>query len=104
MSISLEPAYDSPPVLRKYGLSYLHNDSAGFAHWDFVSTKPEDLQTLATAFGLTYYEQKTLITHNMRTVLVTPNGAVANVWDGSEWRQPELVDAISQVAHEANRR
>jgi protein SCO1/2 len=97
VSISLDPAFDTPPVLRKYALSYLHNDSSGFAHWDFVSTKSEDLQTLAAAFGLTYYGKDNLITHSMRTVLVTPNGTVANVWDGSEWRQPELLDAIRQV-------
>jgi protein SCO1 len=98
MSISLDPANDSPPVLRKYALSYLHNDPSGFAQWDFVRTSPEDLATLAKAFELTYFAQDGLITHNMRTILVAPDGKVANVWDGSEWRQPELVDAMRRVA------
>jgi protein SCO1/2 len=108
LSISLDPANDTPPVMRKYGLSYLHNDSAGFAHWDFVSTKPEDLQTLAAAFGLTYYAKDNLITHSTRTVLVAANGTVANMWDGSEWRQPELIDAIAKLTtpgqHQDDRR
>ena len=97
VSVSLDPAYDTAPVLRKYGLGYLKNDASGFAHWDFVSTSPDDLKTLTDVFGLTYFEQDNLITHGMRTVLVSPSGTVANVWDGSEWRQPELVDAMRQV-------
>jgi protein SCO1/2 len=96
VSISLDPAHDKADVLREYGLTYLKNDSAGFDHWDFVSSSPDDLNTLAAAFGLTYFEQDSLITHSMRTVLVAPNGNVANIWDGPEWRQPELVDAIRQ--------
>jgi protein SCO1 len=97
VSVSLDPAYDKPPVLRKYGLGYLKGDSSGFQHWDFVATSPEDLKTFASAFGLTYFEEDNLITHSMRTVLVKPDGTVANVWDGSEWRQPELVDAMKQA-------
>jgi protein SCO1/2 len=97
VSVSLDPAYDTAPVLRKYGLGYLKNNPAGFAHWDFVSTKPKDLQTLAGAFGLTYFKQQNLLTHGMRTVLVKPNGTVASIWDGSEWRQPELLAAMRQA-------
>jgi protein SCO1/2 len=94
VSISLDPANDTPAVMREYGLSRLDDHAGGFAHWDFVATKPEDLKALAAAFGLTYYSQDSLITHTMRTVLVTPQGTIANIWDGSEWRQPELLDAI----------
>jgi protein SCO1/2 len=98
VSISMDPEYDRPPQLRKYGLMYLKNDASGFLHWDFVSTRPADLTTLAAAFGLTYYKDKNLITHTMRTVLVAPGGTVARIWDGGEWRKPELVDAIEQAA------
>jgi protein SCO1 len=97
VSISLDPAYDTAPVLRKYGLGYLKNNPAGFEHWDFVSTKPKDLQSLAGAFGLTYFKQQNLLTHGMRTVLVKPSGTVASIWDGSEWRQPELLAAMRQA-------
>jgi len=74
VSISLDPAYDTPPVLRKYGLGYVQNDAAGFAHWDFVATSPAELRELAAAFGLEYFEQGNQITHSMRTVLLAPDG------------------------------
>src|SRR5581483_9184275 len=43
VTISFDPKYDTPPVLRKYGLAYLDDNSAGFSHWDFASTNPSDL-------------------------------------------------------------
>ena len=63
MSVSLDPRYDTPAVLRKYGFPHLRGDASGFAHWDFVSTSPGDLHTLASAFGLQYFEQNNQISH-----------------------------------------
>ena len=98
VSISMDPAYDTPTQLRKYGLTYLKNNATDFAHWDFVTTTPSDLAALAQAFGLTYYEDKGQITHTMRTVLVAPDGTVARIWDGGQWRKQELLDAMQSVA------
>jgi protein SCO1/2 len=94
VSVTLDPSYDTPPVLREYGLSYLQNDPAGFAHWDFVSTSPTDLRTLATGFGLVYFEKDNQITHSMLTVLLAPDSIVAKVWTGNEWRKSEILDAM----------
>lgn len=101
VSVSLDPAFDRPPILRKYGLSYLREDPAGFRHWDFVATDPHDLKKLADAFGLTYYEEKNLITHSLRTVLLAPDGSVAKVWSGNQWRKQEILEAIRQEAAKA---
>ncbi len=97
MSISLDPAYDTPPVLRKYGLAYLRDDASGFAHWDFVSTTPADLQKLASAFGLQYFEQNNQISHSMSTVLLAPDGTVAKTWPGNEWKTSEVLAALKNA-------
>jgi protein SCO1/2 len=96
LSISLDPTYDTPPVLRKYGLAYLQDDPGGFRHWDFVSTAPADLQTLAAAFGLEYFEQDNQISHSMSTVLVGPDGTVAKSWPGNEWKTSDVTAALRQ--------
>lgn len=98
VSVSLDPAYDTPPVLRKYGLAYLKNDAAGFAQWDFVSTSPADLQTLASAFGLMYYEQNNQISHSMNTILLGPGGTVQQTWPGNEWKPGEVLAALENAA------
>jgi protein SCO1/2 len=98
VSVTLDPGYDTATQLRKYGLTYLRDDPKGFSHWDFVSTSPEDLRSLAAAFGLTYFGQNDLITHSMRTILIASNGTIVKIWDGSEWRLAELMDAMQTAA------
>jgi protein SCO1/2 len=97
VSISLDPSYDKPPVLRKYGLAYLADNPEGFKHWDFVSTSPADLQKLASAFGLEFYEQDNQIAHSMETVLLAPDGTVAQSWPGNEWKTDEVLAAMRKA-------
>jgi protein SCO1/2 len=98
VSVSLDPKFDTPPVLRKYGLSYLRDDPAGFEHWDFVATAPADLKKLASAFGLTYFEKDNQITHSLRTVLLAPDGTVDKIWSGNQYRKQEILDSMREAA------
>jgi len=98
VSISLDPAYDTPPVLRQYGLEYLEGNAAGFREWEFVSTSPSDLAKLAAAFGLVYYKENNQITHSMDTVLLSPDGTVKQTWTGNDWKSSEVIDAVKSAA------
>ena len=98
MSISLDPNYDKPPVLREYGLTYLDHDPKGFEHWDFVSTTPADLQKLAAAFGLSYSEQNSQISHSMNTVLIAADGTVADMWPGNDWQTSEVLEVMRHAS------
>jgi protein SCO1/2 len=98
ISVSFDPNYDKPPVLREYGLSYLTHDPKGFEHWDFVSTTPADLQKLAGSFGLTYYQDSGLISHAMNTILLAADGTVAHMWPDNGWPTSEVVDAIRHAS------
>ena len=98
ISISLDPAFDMPPVMRKYGLTYLQNDPGGFAQWDFVSTTPKDLQTLVSSFGLAYSQENNQISHSMNTILLAGNGTVANMWPENDWQSSEILDVMRHTA------
>jgi len=93
VTISFDPKYDTPPVLRKYGLAYLDNHAEGFAQWDFATAGASDMHKLADAFGLEYYEEDNQITHSMDIVLVSPEGRVARYW-ATQWTTAELEDAL----------
>ena len=97
ISVTLDPAYDTAPVLRKYGLAYLQDDATGFKHWDFVSTTPQDLEKLAAAFGLQCFAQDNQIAHSMETVLIATNGTVAKSWPGNEWKTSEVLASVKQT-------
>jgi len=98
LTISFDPKYDTPAVLRKYGLAYLDGDEGGFSHWDFASTNPTDLGRLAQAFGLQYEEQDNQISHSMNIVLIAPDGTVAKLWS-TDWTWTELMQSMQQAAH-----
>jgi protein SCO1/2 len=104
VSISLDPAWDTPPVMREYGLRYLHGDAAGFSRWTFASVSPDDLKKLAEAFGLTYVTEGKLITHNLRTVLLGVDGTVVKLWSGNQWRKEEILNAVRQAASEGGKK
>jgi len=97
ISVSLDPNYDKPPVLRKYGLAYLKDDAAGFSNWDFVTTSPADLRSLAHAFNLVYFEQDNQITHSMNTILFATDGTVKELWPGNEWKVSDAVAALENA-------
>jgi len=97
VTISFDPRYDTPRVLRKYGLAYLDNDKSGFEQWDFASTNPGDLRKLAYAFGLEYSEADNQISHTMVIALVARDGTIAQYW-GAQWTTAELERALRQRA------
>jgi protein SCO1/2 len=103
ISISLDPVYDLPPVLRKYGLTWLHGNADGFSHWEFVDTTPANLRDLAGTFGLEYEGQGNQITHTMQTILIGPNGTVVQTWEGSGWDPKEVTSAVEKAASKATR-
>jgi protein SCO1/2 len=94
ISVSLDPTYDKPPILREYGLTYLGHDPKGFQHWDFVSTTPADLLKLTSSFGLSYAAQDGQISHSLNTILLAPDGTVAQMWPGNDWQTSEVVDVM----------
>jgi len=98
LTISFDPKYDTPAVLRKYGLAYLDGDQSGFSHWDFASTNPGDLARVAQAFGLQYEEEDNQISHNMSIVLIAPDGTVAKFWS-TDWTWTELMESTQHAAH-----
>ena len=98
VSISLDPSYDTPAVLKKYGLAYMDNNPGGFTHWEFARTTPEDLSKLAKAFGLEYFQQDNQIVHTMNTVLLSPDGTVAKTWEGNEWKTSDALASLHEFA------
>jgi len=103
ISVSLDPNYDKPPVLRQYGMAYLDDNAAAFAHWEFADTTSGDLKKLAQAFGLQYTEEDNQITHTMQTTLLDKENKVAQQWGGSGWNPSEVANAVAALALQAGK-
>lgn len=96
LTISFDPDYDTPKVLRSYGASHTgrYSDET-FQHWEFATGTKDEVKGIAQFFGLRYYldtasgdEQ---VIHSMRTAVIGPDGKVVKLYRGNEWKPAEIV-------------
>lgn len=98
VSVSFDPAYDTPAVLRSYGKNYVGED--GFAHWQFVRAKDQQTLTAMEQFfniGATP-ESNGSLTHSLSTVLIGPDGRISEWLPGSEWSPQDAFGKLQALA------
>jgi protein SCO1/2 len=95
LSISFDPNYDQPDVLSRYAGVYRGDDAR---HWLFATASTNTLANLAPRLDLMVLHQGANISHNMRTVVLDPQGRIASQFDGNTWTPQQLADAIVQAA------
>jgi protein SCO1/2 len=95
LSISIDPGYDNPKVLRSYGSAHTGNfTTETFKHWEFATGTKDEVKAVAQFFGLTYYTEADQITHSLRTAIIAPDGKVYKVYSGNEWKPEEVVSEM----------
>ena len=95
LSISIDPEYDTPKVLRSYGAAHTERyQNETFAHWEFAGGTKEQVKEIAQFFGLTYFPEKDEIIHALRTVIVNPDGKVGKIYGGNDWKPEDVVQEL----------
>lgn len=100
LSVSFDPDHDKPAVLRDYGYSVAHtHDPALFTRWEFAAPSSSDLPKIADFFALTVQPDGGLITHNLSTAVIGPDGKIVTWYHGSDWQVSDLIkDATGALA------
>lgn len=95
LSISFDPENDTPEKLRSYGLGYLGKGAApDFSVWQLAVGTDAEVRNIADFFGLRYetdQNDKTQISHSLRTAVIAPDGKVAKIFAGSQWTPASLL-------------
>jgi len=92
LSISFDPEHDTPKVLRDYGFSVAHtHDAALFRRWQFAVPATRDLPKIAEFFALTVKPEGGLITHNLSTAVIGPDGKIVSWHHGGDWQVSDLI-------------
>jgi protein SCO1/2 len=97
LSVTVDPDYDKPEVLRDYGASRAGLDKDGFKRWEFATGSPEQIKSVAQFFGLNYWKEKDQIIHGLRTAIITPDGKVAKVYRGNDWKPEDVVKDLEKI-------
>ena len=96
LSLSFDPEHDKPKVLRDYGFSVAHtHDPDLFTRWEFAAPTAADLPKIADFFALTVKPEGGLITHNLSTAVIGPEGKIVKWYHGSDWQVSGLIKDAS---------
>jgi protein SCO1/2 len=94
ISVSFDPAFDTPETLRHYGQSYAYDP----AHWSFFTGPPDQIAALARGAGVQYESDDGTINHNFRTLIVDPQGHLQMVFPTSGDLSDQIVSEIIKAA------
>jgi protein SCO1/2 len=92
LSISIDPEFDTPEVMRGYGERVV--DGRIPANWSFVTGDPAAVRRVAESYGLVYETENDQVLHTLRTAVIAPDGTLARVFRGNEWTPEDLYGAI----------
>ena len=102
LSISFDPANDTPEKLRSYGLGYLGKGAKpDFSVWQLAVGQDAEVRKIADFFGLRYEtdpNDKAQINHSLRTAVIGPDGNVKKILPGNSWTPKELLAALEDAS------
>lgn len=99
LSISFDPAYDTPKVLRSYGGAYTGKyTKETFTHWDFAAPPESELQAVTKFFdvGVTPGPHQTL-THSLSTVVIAPDGKIVSWYPSNDWKPSAVLEVVKRT-------
>lgn len=95
VTVTLDPGYDTPPVLARYGAAY----GADPAHWTFVTGPATAVDDVVGRLGIFVERPRPgLIVHGEAAVVIDAHGRVARFIDGAAWLPDDLLGAARQAA------
>jgi protein SCO1/2 len=95
LSITLDPEFDTPQVLKDYG-AYHHADPQV---WTFATGDKNEIDALTRAFSVYVQTEGGTISHGLATALIDKNGKVDKIWRGNGWRPAEVIEEVKQHGH-----
>lgn len=101
LSISFDPKYDTPQVLKKYGEGYYtQGQKPDYNLWKLATGSEDDVRKVADFFGLYYRptpDDEKVIDHSLRTIVINPDGKVRKVFAGNEWSSIQLMTELKNA-------
>lgn len=94
LSITLDPEYDTPKVLREYAARH----SGGSGRWDFATGTKDEVKQVASYFGMQYWRDGDQVVHGLRTAIVGADGKLVKFYRGNEWKPDEILGQLRSVA------
>jgi protein SCO1/2 len=93
LSVSFDPEHDTPTVLAEHA----RRRGARPPLWTFAVASHEELDRVAGPLGLTVAPGSREISHNLRTVVIGPDGRLVRLESGQGWITREVLRTITDL-------
>jgi protein SCO1/2 len=94
ISVSIDPAYDTPERLRAFGESH----RADLAHWSFLTGSADEVQAVMDAYHVGAVRQPgERLEHRIVTFLIGPGGRIRQRYLGLEHRPEEILSDLADL-------
>ena len=90
VSISLDPEFDTPGVLREYA----HTRGVDTGNFSFLTGPERAIKDLLKQLGVETLDSGPLLKHTLATVLIDDTGKIIHRVDGSKWDPAEFVSRL----------
>jgi len=96
LTLTFDPDYDTPAMMRAYGARW----KADPAHWTLATGSMDQIEPLAVSSGLYFSRNVPVgeVNHNLRTLVIAPDGRLVKVYPGNEWTPAELAADLTHAA------
>ena len=96
VTLTIDPAFDTPPVLRTHAERYQYDPRK----WTFLTGAMIDIDAITEQVGLAFRRQTpdALPDHNVRTLVIDPEGKLRKTIIGNTWKPEEVIGALVAVA------
>ncbi len=93
LSVTMDPDYDRPVVLKEYAKRYGSNGE----DWRFATGDAGQISFVAGLMGLYYAQENGLISHDLRTALIGPDGKLVQLWKSNVWTPYEAQRMVRET-------
>ena len=94
LSVSFDPDVDTPARLAAHGARLGVDPDV----WRLATAPRETIDRFAARFGVNVIREKDqTITHNLRTAVIGPDGAIVSIYNGSDWTAAQAVSDLRRA-------
>jgi len=96
LTLSFDPDFDTPASLRLYG----ERNGYDPEKWTLMTGALVDIDAITEQFGMIFFRDAGTINfnHNLRTVVLDPDGRIRTILIGDAWETKELMDAMKEAS------
>ena len=93
LTVTFDPKYDTPQVLRAFALRYGGNAPG----WHFLTGAPDAVAAVCASFGIEYWPDQGLITHTLQTAVIDREGRLRASVEGRGFTGRQIADLVGTI-------